>query len=208
MRLLACLVPLGLTLALSCTQKAVDKGAAAKPASGKRGNSEDISPVKKQASDAKSSSGNAPGPNEHGGADDEISIPNNIAGAHLTCAVRKEASPSSLETEIGCLLADPGSYKKVAADAKLSFTNNIPMQVNSELQPESSIYHVLYRIRGENRDAILQLTQNLEAIVLYSDKNIKSEKVSRVLKPAIELEDYQAPIVREQSIDKDDSGSL
>ncbi len=191
---------------VACTQKASTESAKNKPS--RVGNSEDITPQKPNGGEAKSANGSASNPPGASTDDDQITVPNNIAGAHLTCAIRKEASASSLESEIGCLLADQTTNKKLGPDAKLSFTNNSPMQVTSELQPETSIYHVLYRVKGESREAILQLTQSLEAIVLYSDKNIKTEKIVRVLKPAIELEDYQAPIVREQSIDKDDAGSL
>lgn len=152
-----------------------------------------------------------PNPNESaqsGKDEDSLAIPTNIAGAYLTCAVRKEATDQSLESEIGCRLTDADTGRKVAPDAKLSFSNSEPNTVTSELQPDAAIYHVLYRIKGETRDAILQATQSLEAIVLYADKNIKTEMVSKVLKPAIELDDYEAPIVREQTIDKDDGGSL
>lgn len=140
--------------------------------------------------------------------DDALAIPVNISGGHLTCAVRKEATESSLESEIGCRLTEAGTDTKVAPDAKLSFSNSRPDVVSSELQAAASIYHVLYRIKGESKDAIVQTTQTLDALVLYSEKTIKTEKVIKVLKPAIQLNDYEAPIVRDQAIDTDDGGSL
>lgn len=140
---------------------------------------------------------------------EEIAIPQSIAGAYLTCAIRKEASRSSLESEIGCLLADATSGKKIAPNAQLSFASSGDQSKVSVLkQDDQSIYHVLYRVTGESKDLILQTVESLEAIVLYGASTVKRERISRALKPAIELDDYEAPVVREQAIDTDDAGSL
>lgn len=196
--LILCLGLLG-----ACTQKSTGekKSETLEP---RRGNSEDITPVKGGESAATAGKGPTPKPGE----EDTLSIPAHIAGSYLTCAVRKEASEASLESEIGCRLSDAASGNKLAADAKLSFSNSKPEKVTSELQAEASIYHVLYRIKGESKDAILQTIQSLDALVFYADKNLKTELIAKVLKPAIELDDYEAPIVREQAIDRDDAGSL
>lgn len=187
----------------ACTQKSTGQKKEENQ-DARRGNSEDITPVRGGESPATAGQGPAPKPGE----EDTLSIPAHIAGSYLTCAVRKEASEASLESEIGCRLSDATSGNKVGADAKLSFSNSKPEKVTSELQPDASIYHVLYRIKDESKDAILQTMHSLDALVFYADKNLKTELIAKVLKPAIELDDYEAPIVREQAIDRDDSGSL
>ncbi|RZA25011.1 MAG: hypothetical protein EOP10_08155 [Proteobacteria bacterium] len=181
----------------ACTQKAVDAGKSTKKLS---------APLDGQLPGTKPDSKPDNRPVQPG--DDVIAIPTNIAGAHLTCAVRKEASDKSLESEIGCLLVEKDGGKKLASDAKLSFSSSQPNLVTAELQSETSIYHVIYHVKGESRDAILQTTQTLDAIALYSAKPFITERIAKVLKPAIALDDYEAPIVRDQAIDKDEDGSL
>lgn len=137
-----------------------------------------------------------------------VEVPTNISGALLTCAIRQEATANHLETEIGCRLADATTGKKIQPYAKLSFGSNDPVRVLAESQPDASIYHVLYRIKGASHDEIRQIAQTTEAIVLYDKSKVKQDKIYNVLKPAIVLDDYEAPIVREQAIDKDNPGSL
>ncbi len=193
--------PLFISLSLlfaACTVKPVDQA---------HNNKKLPSPVETKSSEASAPNGKTP-PKPSDPADDIIAIPTNIAGAHLTCAVRKEATDKSLESEIGCFLSESAGGKKIGADPKLSFSSSQPNSVTSESQADASIYHVLYRVKGESRDAILQATQSLDSIALYADKSFKTERIAKVLKPAVELDDYEAPIVREQAIDKDENGSL
>ncbi|MES2746623.1 MAG: hypothetical protein V4655_14415 [Bdellovibrionota bacterium] len=186
-----------MTSLMACTQKAADEG---------KSNKRPSAPLSGQPPGEKPVSPSDNRPIQPG--DDAIAIPVNIAGAHLTCAVRKEATDKSLESEIGCLLSEKEGGKKLASDAKLSFSSSQPNLVTAELQSETSIYHVIYHVKGESRDAILQTTQSLDAIALYSAKPFITERIAKVLKPAIALDDYEAPIVRDQAIDKDEDGSL
>jgi hypothetical protein len=185
-------------LAVSCTQKAVEP-------------SQDSKKLASQFDTKAPTTKPSPAPPSNPPlqpSDDSITIPTNIAGSYLTCALRKEATDTSLEAEIGCLLSEKAGGKKLATDAKLTFSNSQPDRVISEPQPDASIYHVLYRVKGDSRDAILQITQSLEVIALYSAKAFRTERISKILKPAIALDDYEAPIVREQAIDRDEGGSL
>lgn len=142
------------------------------------------------------------------GPDNEmVSIPSRIAGALLTCAIRKEASPSDLETEIGCRLEDPSTQMKMPGDTRLSFKSDGD-KIVSEPQPEAALYHVLYRVRGESVEAIHLSAESAQAIAMWDKINFKAEKIYNILKPAISLDDFEAPIVRAQSIDPDARGSL
>ncbi|RYZ49500.1 MAG: hypothetical protein EOP07_24375 [Proteobacteria bacterium] len=183
-----------LTGLLACTPAGESERSKKAPASGNNGAQES---APKEKNDA-----------ESGNETESVSIPSNITGALLTCALRKEASVKDLETEIGCLLSDPVSGKKIAENPLLSFSSNDPIKVSSEAQPGASIYHVLYRIKGASQDEIRLAAQTAVAIVIYDSTKVKQEKIYNVLKPAIELDDYQAPIVRDQSIDADNPGSL
>lgn len=181
---------LSLTGLMACTPAGESERSKKAPESGSNGAQESAPKDKK---DAESES---------------VSVPSNITGALLTCALRKEASAKDLETEIGCLLADPLSGKKIEANPLLSFSSNDPSKIAPELQADASIYHVLYRIKGQSQDEIRLAAQDAVAIVIYGTSNVKREKIYNVLKPAVELDDYQAPIVRDQAIDADNPGSL
>jgi hypothetical protein len=148
--------------------------------------------------------------------EEKVDIPVNIAGSYLTCALRKEAKASDLDAEYGCQLTDQGTKKKLdlsASGQRLIWSSNISDGVKITDQAASSIYHVLYNISAANLTALQDKVKNLEVIASWrSDSGetvpVKQDKVINVLKPAIELEDYEAPIVREQSIETDRPGSL
>jgi hypothetical protein len=148
--------------------------------------------------------------------EEKVDIPVNIAGSYLTCALRKEAKANDLDAEYGCQLTDQGTKKKLdlsASGQRLIWTSNITDGVKITDQAASSIYHVLYNISATNLEALQDKVKNLEVIASWrSDSGqtvpVKQDKVINVLKPAIELEDYEAPIVREQTIETDRPGSL
>jgi hypothetical protein len=148
--------------------------------------------------------------------EEKVDIPSNIAGSYLTCALRKEAKADDLDAQYGCQLTDQGTKKKLdlaANGQRLIWSSNITDGVRITDQAASAIYHVLYNISAANLDALQDKVKNLDVIASWrSDSGeavpVKQDKVINVLKPAIELEDYEAPIVREQTIQTDRPGSL
>lgn len=165
-------------------------------------------PSQNESSDAVPKEGAGEKADPDSGADEQVDIPANIAGSFLTCAIRKEATATDLETEVGCLLQDPVSRKKVHSD-QISWTGNLSADELSVLPQEApDLYNVLLRLKAKDLKALQEKAAALEAIATYRGQVLKKEKVYNVLKPAIELEDYEAPIVRDQSIDEDGDGSL
>jgi|GEM_PF-4790541 len=148
--------------------------------------------------------------------DEKIDIPSNIAGSYLTCAVRKEAKANDLDAQYGCLLTDKETQKKLSLESsarRLTWSSSISDGVKVVEQEPSGIYHVLYNLSGPSVEAIAQLAKSLEVIAnwqLDSGRSVpvKQDFIGNVLKPAVELEDFEAPIVREQAIQTDRPGSL
>jgi hypothetical protein len=148
--------------------------------------------------------------------DEKIDIPSNIAGSYLTCALRKEAKADDLDAQYGCQLTDQGTKKKLdlaATGQRLSWSSTITDGVKITDQDISPIYHVLYNVTAGSLDALQDKVKNLDIIASWKLDSgdvipVKQDKVINVLKPAIELEDYEAPIVREQTIQTDRPGSL
>lgn len=138
--------------------------------------------------------------------DEQVDVPANVAGSFLNCAIRKNGSEADPEMEIGCVLKDPVSKEKIQSSA-LGWASNTP-DVDVLPQPIDALYNVLYRVRGSDLKNLDERARALEAIWSYENKVLNQEKVYNVLKPAIDLEDYEAPIVREQTIARDDDGSL
>ncbi len=149
-------------------------------------------------------------------SEEKVDIPSNIAGSYLTCALRKEAKADDLDAQYGCQLTDQGTKKKLdlaASGQRLVWSSNITDGVKITDQAASAIYHVLYNISAANLEALQDKVKNLDVIASWrSDSGqvmpVKQDKVINVLKPAVELEDYEAPIVREQTIQTDRPGSL
>lgn len=148
--------------------------------------------------------------------EEKVDIPSNIAGSYLTCALRKEAKADDLDAQYGCQLTDQASKKKLdlaASGQRLIWSSNITDGVKITDQAASSIYHVLYNISAANLEALQAKVKNLDVIASWRLDSgetvaVKQDKVINVLKPAVELEDYEAPIVREQTIQTDRPGSL
>jgi hypothetical protein len=148
--------------------------------------------------------------------EEKVDIPANIAGSYLTCALRKEAKADDLDAQYGCQLTDQGTKKKLdlaASGQRLIWSSNFTDGVTITDQAASSIYHVLYDVSAANLEALQDKVKNLDVIASWrSDSGqtvpVKQDKVINVLKPAIELEDFEAPIVREQTIQTDRPGSL
>lgn len=140
-------------------------------------------------------------------ADENVDIPSNISGAFLDCALRKEGKEEDPSMEIGCVLKDASSQKKVDF-TDLNWESSDKDGVTVVKQTADALYSVLYKLRSYDIKTLVEKAEALEAIALYKEKVFKREKVYNVLKPAIVLEDYEAPVVREQGITKDDSGSL
>lgn len=149
-------------------------------------------------------------------SEEKVDIPANIAGSYLTCALRKEAKADDLDAQYGCQLTDQGTQKKLdlaVLGQRLSWSSNITDGVKITEQDASSIYHVLYNLNAASLEAIQDKAKNLEVIANWKLDSgdvipVKQDKVINVLKPAVELEDYEAPIVREQTIQTDRPGSL
>ncbi len=154
--------------------------------------------------------------NSQDAKDEKVDIPANIAGSYLTCAIRKEAKASDLDTEYGCRLTDAGTQKKLdlaAASKRLSWAANIETGVKVTEQDAASIYHVYLNVSGPSLAAIAEISKNLKVLARWQLDSgqtipVKQDNIGNVLKPAIELEDFEAPIVREQSIQTDRPGSL
>lgn len=148
--------------------------------------------------------------------EEKVDIPANIAGSYLTCALRKEAKADDLDAQYGCQLTDQSTKKKLdlaANGQRLIWSSNITDGVKITDQAASSIYHVLYNVSAANLEALQAKVKNLDAIASWRLDSgeavaVKQDKVINVLKPAVELEDYEAPIVREQTIQTDRPGSL
>jgi hypothetical protein len=148
--------------------------------------------------------------------EEKVDIPVNIAGSYLTCALRKEARADDLDAQYGCQLTDQGTKKKLdlaASGQRLIWSSNITDGVKITDQAAASIYHVLYNISAANLEALQAKVKNLDVIASWRLDSgetvaVKQDKVINVLKPAVELEDYEAPIVREQTIQTDRPGSL
>ncbi len=148
--------------------------------------------------------------------EEKVDIPSNIAGSYLTCALRKEAKADDLEAQYGCQLTDQGTKKKLdlaSTGQRLSWSSSISDGVKITDQDISPIYHVLYNISAASLDGLQDKVKNLDIIASWKLDSgdvvpVKQDKIINVLKPAIELEDFEAPIVREQSIQTDRPGSL
>lgn len=148
--------------------------------------------------------------------EEKVDIPANIAGSYLTCALRKEAKADDLDAQYGCQLTDQATKKKLdlaASGQRLVWSSNITDGVKITDQAASSIYHVLYNVSAANLEALQAKVKNLDVIASWRLDSgeavaVKQDKVINVLKPAVELEDYEAPIVREQTIQTDRPGSL
>jgi len=149
-------------------------------------------------------------------SEEKVDIPSNIAGSYLTCALRKEAKADDLDAQYGCQLTDQGSKKKLdlaATGQRLSWSSNLSDGVKITDQDPAAIYHVLYNVSAASLEALQDKVKNLDVIASWRLDSgqviaVKQDKVINVLKPAIELEDFEAPIVREQSIQTDRPGSL
>ncbi len=149
-------------------------------------------------------------------ADEKVDIPSNITGSYLTCAVRKEAKINDLDAQYGCLLSDKETQKKLLLEAsakRLTWSSSVSDGVKVTLQEPTAIYHVLYNLSGPSVEAIAQLAKTLQVVAnwqLDSGRSVpvKQDFIGNVLKPAVELEDFEAPIVREQLIQTDRPGSL
>jgi hypothetical protein len=148
--------------------------------------------------------------------EERVDIPVNIAGSYLTCALRKEAKAEDLNAQYGCQLTDQNTKKKLdlsATPQRLIWSSSITDGVTVADQEASSIYHVLYNVSATSLDALQDKVKNLDVIASWRGDAgevipVKQDKVLNVLKPAVELEDFEAPIVREQSIQADRPGSL
>jgi hypothetical protein len=148
--------------------------------------------------------------------EEKVDIPANIAGSYLTCALRKEAKANDLDAQYGCQLTDQATKKKLdlaASGQRLVWSSNITDGVKISDQAASSIYHVLYNVSASSLEALQAKVKNLDVIASWRLDSgeavaVKQDKVINVLKPAVELEDYEAPIVREQTIQTDRPGSL
>ncbi|HET9237526.1 MAG TPA: hypothetical protein VFO10_09765 [Oligoflexus sp.] len=148
--------------------------------------------------------------------EEKVDIPANIAGSYLTCALRKEAKADDLDAQYGCQLTDQLTKKKLdlaASGQRLVWSSNITEGVKVIDQAASSIYHVLYNVSAANLEALQAKVKNLDVIASWRLDSgetvaVKQDKVINVLKPAVELEDFEAPIVREQTIQTDRPGSL
>jgi hypothetical protein len=148
--------------------------------------------------------------------EEKVDIPANIAGSYLTCALRKEAKADDLDAQYGCQLTDQGTKKKLdlaASGQRLIWSSSITEGVKITDQAASSIYHVLYNVSATNLEALQAKVKDLDVIASWRLDSgetvaVKQDKVLNVLKPAVELEDYEAPIVREQTIQTDRPGSL
>lgn len=149
----------------------------------------------------------SPKPDE-ANATERVDIPSNIAGSYLTCAIRKEGSASDPSMEIGCLLREKDSDKKVNSDEISWSSNRSASEVAIVTQGKDDLYNVLFRMRESDLKTLNEKAQALETIVSYRNAVLRQEKVYNVLKPAIVLKDFNAPIVREQSIEEDGDGSL
>lgn len=149
-------------------------------------------------------------------SEEKVDIPANIAGSYLTCALRKEAKADDLDAQYGCQLTDQGTKKKLdlaASGQRLIWSSSITEGVKITDQAASSIYHVLYNVSAANLEALQAKVKDLDVIASWRLDSgetvaVKQDKVINVLKPAVELEDYEAPIVREQTIQTDRPGSL
>jgi hypothetical protein len=149
-------------------------------------------------------------------SEEKVDIPANIAGSYLTCALRKEAKADDLDAQYGCQLTDQGTKKKLdlaASGQRLIWSSSITEGVKITDQAASSIYHVLYNVSAANLEALQAKVKDLNVIASWRLDSgetvaVKQDKVINVLKPAVELEDYEAPIVREQTIQTDRPGSL
>jgi hypothetical protein len=148
--------------------------------------------------------------------EEKVDIPANIAGSYLTCALRKEAKADDLDAQYGCQLTDQATKKKLdlaASGQRIVWSSNITDGVKITDQAATSIYHVLYNVSAANLEALQAKVKNLDVIASWRLDSgeavaVKQDKVINVLKPAVELEDYEAPIVREQTIQTDRPGSL
>lgn len=149
------------------------------------------------------------------GVDEKVDVPANIAGSYLTCAVRKEAKETDLDAQYGCLLSDGASKKKLdlSASGRLSWGSNLLSGVKITELDQANIYHAYYNVSGATLAEVQENAKKLEAIVSYRLDSgvsvpVKQDRVVNVLKPAVELDDFEAPIVREQTIQADRPGSL
>ena len=115
-----------------------------------------------------------------------------------------------------CRLSDGETQKKLDLEAsgkKVSWGSSVLDGVRIQPLEGTAIYHAYYNLTGPSLESIAELARSLEVVAsLRLDSGVevavKREKISAILKPVIELEDYEAPIVRDQVIAPDKPGSL
>ncbi len=142
--------------------------------------------------------------------DESVEIPSRIAGALLTCALRKEASDTDLSQEYGCFLSDAVSGKKLDQDPLINWQSSeasglVFSEPNSAYT--SALYNTLLAVTGDSKGEIDRKVLSTDIIALYGFKSVVVKRLFSVLKPAYEIEDFEAPVVRDQSIAPDRDGS-
>ncbi len=145
--------------------------------------------------------------------DDAIEIPKNVVGSYLVCALRQEAKADMLEAQYGCRLSDSSTGKKLDVGGLALVWRASDEHVMIDELSSNPIYQALYTVRGASLENIQATVQGLEVAAELRTKSgslipLKRDKLQAVLKPALVLEDFEAPIVRQQSIQRDNPGSL
>lgn len=188
------LLTLTLSAILACTAQNSDSKKAQKP----------------QTQDSSKIEPPQPGPNFTPPDPEGVEVPTNIAGSYLTCALRKEATDSDLKQQYGCFLADAVSGRKVDQDPLLSWSSSSQSGIEF-VAPDSpytaALYNTLVIVSGANKGEIDQKALTTDVIAMYGLKAVTVKRLYNVLKPAYDIKDFEAPILREQSIEENRDGS-
>jgi len=133
-------------------------------------------------------------------------VPSHIAGSYLTCALRKEATAADLNQEYGCFLSDPATDRKLDQDPRLTWDSSAATGFDF-LPPYSdytlALYNTLLVVRGSSKADIDAKILNTDIIASYDFKSVVVKRLYNVLRPAYEVQDFEAPVVRDQAIEED-----
>lgn len=148
---------------------------------------------------------------------ERVDIPNNISGSYLMCALREDATETTVSSEYGCRLNEAGTNNRLDLGLyqnRVQWLSNEADGVRIILNPVNSVWHALYTVSASNLPALREKVARLQIQVQWSfpnggaGSNFKDQKLIETLQPAAAAGDTSAPILKSQGLDPADPGTL
>lgn len=143
--------------------------------------------------------------------DEKVDVPNNIAGSYLSCALRKDATATDLNSEYGCRLNDASTNTKLdlsAYTAQVRWLSNAVDGIRIESYPVNSVWHALYRVTANDLATLRERAAGLQIQVQYQTAPLKAARMVEVLQTAEAAGDTGAPVLQGKGLDPTDPGTL